>query len=1067
MTRTLLLLLGTALATGAPALAQTTISDDTTGPVRTSETGDLTVDGDGSVTVPGGSAVIVDNDADVTIAGTVSIDDADNSNAVELQAGNSGDLTLTGSLLVREDNPLDNPDDDIDPDGPFAEGTGRTGILISGAGTFTGNVLSSAGSQNAAAGAISIEGNDSAALRLASATRLDGNITLNGNIAVIGDGSQGVDLRGSVSGDVATNGSITVQSQGGNAVRIAGDVDGGYSSAGTITNSGYRFATRPQQIAQRDQLDADDLLQGGSAVQINGSIAGGVLFRQLVNDNGAVVAVASVTQAGAAPAVLIDGEGTPISIGVVADITDASAEDFDAGLQYAFINQGTLAATGVYDDVGATTFEVRDATLSGGISNSGQMTATAIRSGDDGTEVADGLDGVARVVVLGDAAIAERINNSGVIRAEVSEDGQTVFADRGAIIAPRELTAVAIDIGANAELETLVNTGVITALLTGRQGEAIVVRDASGTLSTIDNSGIITAFGGNSDSLGLEGTNFNLVALDLRENTVGVRITQTAREDALPPRIDGDVLLGSGDDVLDVRGGTVIGDVEFGLGSDVLSLADSAFIGRVRDRDGTLALTVTGSSALALSGGSPVQIASASFGSESVYRPSINGTAGTASTLVASGDISFADGARIAPTIEQFVDGSLSRFAIAQGGSLTLGGDVAALAGEFSPFLYDTTYELDPESNTLFVNLSLRDAAALGLDGAQSSALPAAFGALESNPALAQALINIETEGEFNMAFNQLLPELGAASRQFILASTDGAVGAVSSHLAQARRSQERTGGAWVQQYGYFADRDLSGLSEQYRGQGFGFSGGLDTAMGPFHAVGVNVGFSTSEIEDVVGQDKPMDVQTLQGGLYAAMEMGRLGVESYLGGGISNIDIERLVGIGDFTSRSAADYDATHINSTLRAGYSIPFGKRFWARPVVAVDYLRLSEDGYDEDGALGISLRLDERVTETMATSAMLNLGAEFNGRRTWIRPAIRAGYRKEYLDDVVTSGFFRGLDTPFALTAGEFPDEALILGLSVAAGSEYSSVGFDLDSDIRDGFVRHTGRIVVRLLF
>ena len=52
-------------------------------------------------------------------------------------------------------------------------------------------------------------------------------------------------------------------------------------------------------------------------------------------------------------------------------------------------------------------------------------------------------------------------------------------------------------------------------------------------------------------------------------------------------------------------------------------------------------------------------------------------------------------------------------------------------------------------------------------------------------------------------------------------------------------------------------------------------------------------------------------------------------------------------------------------------------------------------------------------------------------------------------------------------SMTAGEFPDEALILGLSVAAGSEYSSVGFDLDSDIRDGFVRHTGRIVVRLLF
>jgi hypothetical protein len=35
------------------------------------------------------------------------------------------------------------------------------------------------------------------------------------------------------------------------------------------------------------------------------------------------------------------------------------------------------------------------------------------------------------------------------------------------------------------------------------------------------------------------------------------------------------------------------------------------------------------------------------------------------------------------------------------------------------------------------------------------------------------------------------------------------------------------------------------------------------------------------------------------------------------------------------------------------------------------------------------------------------------------------------------------------------------------VAAGSVYSSIGLDLDSEIREGFIRHTGRVVVRLLF
>ena len=83
-------------------------------------------------------------------------------------------------------------------------------------------------------------------------------------------------------------------------------------------------------------------------------------------------------------------------------------------------------------------------------------------------------------------------------------------------------------------------------------------------------------------------------------------------------------------------------------------------------------------------------------------------------------------------------------------------------------------------------------------------------------------------------------------------------------------------------------------MSEQYRGEGFGFTGGLDTAFGPFHAVGINFGFASTEIEDVVGQDEPLDVITLQTGLYAgyaqAMGQGEFGVELYAGGGYNKFE---------------------------------------------------------------------------------------------------------------------------------------------------------------------------------
>ena len=1073
MTRTSFraLLLGSGMALAAlPAHAQTTIDTEVTTPQRTSDTGDLTIATGGSVTPASGTGVTVDSDANVDVAGVVRIDNADDATGIDLQSGNSGDLTLSGSVTLVEDFAPDDVDDDGIQDGPLAQGSGRTGILISGSGTFTGNVTAAAGSQ------VQIEGNDSAAVRLASGTTLDGDIAMGGTLAVLGARSVALDLAGRTTGEVSTTGTINTQGEGAQAVRVEGDVEGGYANSGSIANSGYRFTQRPNQQF-RDLLGEEDLLQAGAAVQISGNVAGGLFFREVTettvdgdgNETTTVTARSALTQAGAAPALLVDGEGTPIAIGVVAEITDPSADDFDPDLQFAFINQGSMSASGIYDDVGATVFEARDVSFEGGLSNTGSMTAQTFRSGDDGTADVPGFDAAARIIVLGDNALAERLNNSGIIQATVSEAVDAVFADRANVLPARQIDAVAIDIAATAELAEITNSGTIAALVTGRAGQAIAVRDASGTLSLIDNTGRISAIGQNSDVLGLETTDFNLVALDLRNNTVGVRIDQRQSDEdgSLAPSIIGDIFLGSGDDVVSSTAGSLLGDLSFGDGEDTLTLADTFFSGTLSDMDGQLVLAVTGDSSVALGGGAPVGVTSASFGAGTTFRPSIDGANGTAAALVASDSVTFEDGATVTPFLTSLATGGLTRFAIAQGETLTVEGDISSLGAGFTPFLYDTSYTLDPATNTLFVDLAVRSPEELGLDTAQAGAFPAAFAALGSNNQLAAAIVNITEADEFNAAYNQLLPEFSAASRQFILANVDGAVGAVGSHLDSARRSQERGGGVWFQEFAYFADRELSGLSEQYRGYGFGFTGGIDRAMGPFHAVGLNLGFASTEIEDVVGVDEPLDVTTALAGVYAGLEIGGLSFDAYGGAGFNSFETNRLISIGNFQAESAGDYDGFHVNGSLRAGYDVPVGGRFWMRPTVSLDYLSLREDGYTEDGPLGVALSLDDRDVDSAAVTAMFNVGANFMGRRTWVRPSLRVGYRQEFLDDVLTTGTFAGLDTPFSILAGEFPDEGVLVGLSVAAGSEYSSFSFDLDSDVRDGFIRHTGRIVVRLLF
>ena len=108
----------------------------------------------------------------------------------------------------------------------------------------------------------------------------------------------------------------------------------------------------------------------------------------------------------------------------------------------------------------------------------------------------------------------------------------------------------------------------------GREGTAVAVRDTSGTIRRLDNSGSITTIGNTSDPLDLEDTNFNLIAIDFSAATDDIEINHFQNEGATNiPLIFGDILLGSGDDTLTASAGIINGDVDFGGGNDTLSLS--------------------------------------------------------------------------------------------------------------------------------------------------------------------------------------------------------------------------------------------------------------------------------------------------------------------------------------------------------------------------------------------------------------------------------------------------------------------------------------------------------------
>ncbi|MBL4793209.1 MAG: autotransporter domain-containing protein, partial [Citromicrobium sp.] len=314
------LLAGTALAALAvPAAAQTTVDSKRTQPVRTSQLDngagdDVKVTSNGSIELTSGSGIVIDSDHDATNEGNILVSNADGASGIETTGDREADIVNSGTITVDETYTPEDVDKDGDLDGPFAVGTDRAGIRVRG--DLTGNIVNS--------GKITVEGNDSAGITVAGT--LDGKFVHDGETNVLGDRSVGVELH-DVTGDVRLAGTVTAKGEDAVAARFAGDVDGTLQVQGTIAATGYRSTTLPSDTSK---LDADDLLQGGSAIVVEGDVAKGIRFAVPPADadkddpdedkdgiEDAKEGTAKITSFGAAPAVVIGATGRDIAIGAL------------------------------------------------------------------------------------------------------------------------------------------------------------------------------------------------------------------------------------------------------------------------------------------------------------------------------------------------------------------------------------------------------------------------------------------------------------------------------------------------------------------------------------------------------------------------------------------------------------------------------------------------------------------------------------------------------------------------------------------------------------------------------
>ena len=1090
------------------AFAETTITDTRTTGVSTATINngapdDIRITSSGKVkpTVDGtvgnvAGAVTANSNHDIINEGEISAEDVDYIAGIKVNAGTVGDVTNKATITLSSSLEQKDTDNDGNLDGAFADGTNKFGILVQGA--MTGNIL------NDTSGSIAIEGNDSAGILVQGA--LTGNFTNRGTVNVTGDNARGIQLVAPVTGDVSISG--TVNALGENATGVeTGDISGRLTIQGAISARGFRYASRPPLATDRANLGPDDKLLGKSALIVAGNVGGGILLdaapipgvdydgdgipnstdtdddndgildtedKDLDNDgiDDSLEGNASLLVSGSAPALLIGSETDSITIGSVAATGDNA---------YGLVVRGTIVASGVLDD----------------------FSATGIRIGAGGgtTTLENGMNVIGVVTTLSYNADSQAIHlTEGSVVDEINIDG-SVFASVTATSAPfateGEFTTYGVRIDDNATTTTLKVGGSITVVANGEKSDAVAIRDDSGTLTSLTNTGTIRAFviptDDNDDTddddadPGNETVTGEAIAIDVRNAQAGVTITQfgiddgdddlnpdtedpdadgDGVDDADEPSITGNIYLGAFDDTLDLQNGEFFGDVSFGDGADTLNISGGATsFGAVRDSDGQLTVNVTAGQLL-ITNAQVIDATALTIGATSsvVFTADPNANSNTRFDVATA---TIASGAKIGIVLTDLIAAPTTYTVIRTDTKegLTAGTLDQSLVGN-SPYLFVAQASADTVAGEVNIDIRRRTAVEMELNQSQSLALDAVYAALGEDDEIRDAFLTAQSRKDFLERFDQMLPDQGEG----LFSSIDSMTRTISRLTATRPDLRQRYGpdSFWIQEVNVQVMRD-AGVTAGSETKAFGFVGGYESMGSDGGALGATLAFVTAEEKDDVAKiGEETSVSLLEAGIYWRRSIGKFTFNARGSAGYGWFTGDRVFIDPANALIVEATSDWTGFSGVLSAAGAYEFtAGRFYARPALSVDYLYLSEDSRAEDGLSGgFSQEVESRTSDRLSTTAELALGATF-GRDLWWRPELRIGYRQN-LSGAMGDTVFRFVGGQWvALPATEAGDSAMLVGLSLRAGTPMSYVAIEGEYEAVDGEDRYNLQLSGRVMF
>src|SRR6185312_6506903 len=175
--------------------------------------------------------------------------------------------------------------------------------------------------------------------------------------------------------------------------------------------------------------------------------------------------------------------------------------------------------------------------------------------------------------------------------------------------------------------------------------------------------------------------------------------------------------------------------------------------------------------------------------------------------------------------------------------------------------------------------------------------------------------------------------------------------------------------------------------------------------------------------------------------------------EEFRGNGFGKMRERRFMEIGSFRSIAEANWWAYEGHGMIRASAPMTTGGWLTITPQVALTYVGLSEQGYDEEDAGALNISADSAFTQRLWG----DLGVEFSARlfqsgQTVVAPRISLGYRANLITDGGERTFrFEG-GNDFTLTDDDYGSGGPIVGVGIDATNGYSTLSLGYEGEFTD---------------